>query len=441
MRILMEPSDYTFLNVGDMAMLQVAVRRLSTLWPDAYIQVLTDDPASLVFHYPNAQPLIRTGRQMWLADGYLFGAYARYLPRSVTTRLVEMERSLRRNSPLLANSMMRFRIRPKGTDNQALSAFLEAVSEADLMVVGGMGGITDAFEEYAFELLDTLGPAIQRGTPTAMFGQGIGPLQNPKLKARAKEILPQIAFIALREGRAGSPLLVSLGVAPDRILTTGDDAIELAYQLRPELLGTGIGVNLRLGWYSEVDEHLVERVRPILQDAAQTRNAPMVPLPISRTPGEEDILTIRQLTSGYHHVFDDDEKLDTPFKVIKHIQHCRIVVTGSYHGGVFALAQGIPTIGLANSAYYVDKFMGLAEQFGPGCEVVSLGDDQMPARLSAAIERAWSSAEQVRPQLLEAAVRQIELGRTAYQRVYELIKSRRVEAATPVKSQKLASAD
>ena len=43
-RILVEPSDYVLRNAGDMAMLHVAVTRLSSLWPAASIQVLSDTP-------------------------------------------------------------------------------------------------------------------------------------------------------------------------------------------------------------------------------------------------------------------------------------------------------------------------------------------------------------------------------------------------------------
>ena len=38
-----------------------------------------------------------------------------------------------------------------------------------------------------------------------------------------------------------------------------------------------------------------------------------------------------------------------------------VEVTGSYHAGVFALAQGIPVVGLLQSAYYEQKFIGHSE--------------------------------------------------------------------------------
>ncbi|NJR75723.1 MAG: polysaccharide pyruvyl transferase family protein [Scytonema sp. CRU_2_7] len=109
---------------------------------------------------------------------------------------------------------------------------------------------------------------------------------------------------------------------------------------------------------------------------------------------------------------------------MEQIGRCRVVVTGSYHAGVFALAQGIPIMGLAKSEYYADKFLGLADQFGVGCEVIFLHEQEFATKLVDSIDRALESAEQLRPQLLEAAKEQVELGHTAYKRVYELVNSR-----------------
>src|SRR4029077_7248596 len=107
----------------------------------------------------------------------------------------------------------------------------------------------------------------------------------------------------------------------------------------------------------------------------------------------------------------------SPEALIQEIQRCRLVVTGSYHAGVFALASGIPTIGLAKSQYYVDKFLGLSALFGDGCETVLLGDHDFARNLEAAIARLWTTAEQVRPSLLREAARQVQLGHEAYRRM------------------------
>jgi colanic acid/amylovoran biosynthesis protein len=104
-----------------------------------------------------------------------------------------------------------------------------------------------------------------------------------------------------------------------------------------------------------------------------------------------------------------------------------LVVTGSYHGAVFALAQGIPAVGLAGSEYYVAKFRGLAEQFGGGCEVVGLDQPRLEARLEAAVEDGWRSMPALGPRLVRAAERQVAHGRDAYRDLHRIVTAPRVE--------------
>ncbi|MBE7554317.1 MAG: polysaccharide pyruvyl transferase family protein [Anaerolineales bacterium] len=80
---------------------------------------------------------------------------------------------------------------------------------------------------------------------------------------------------------------------------------------------------------------------------------------------------------------------------------CRVVVAGAFHAAVFALAQGIPAIGLVRTKEYSIKFGGLVDQFSPGCQLLSMDDEQLPEKLAEAIAKAWESADRLRPQLLE----------------------------------------
>ena len=100
------------------------------------------------------------------------------------------------------------------------------------------------------------------------------------------------------------------------------------------------------------------------------------------------------------------------------------MVTGTYHGAIFALAQGIPVVGVANSDEYFNKLSELSDGFGSGCQVFHLEDEQLADKLRKAIDNAWSSAEIIKPALLESAVRQIDLQKAAYQRIYELVSGR-----------------
>ena len=409
-RVLIEPSDYVLRNSGDMVMLRTAVSRLVQKWPNALIQVLSDMPDALEVLCPEVTPLLSAGRQYWLQ-----------MVR-VPERFPNM---VQRYAPELVEFLWR---RKLGWQNRAglahLRQFTNAVADADLVIATGMGGITDAFPEYATSLLETLELAVRCQRYVAMVGQGFGPLQTPGLVARARAVLPHIDFIGIREDRASLPLLLSLGVASDRVMTTGDDSIEMVYRLRRDSLGEGLGVNLRIADYSGVDKSLLEPLRQVLMDTAQAHRVPMVALPISHVPGEADVEAIRYLMDVNADSFGDSSPTEVLDTVIQQVQKCRLVITGSYHAGVFALANGIPTIGLAKSTYYIDKFMGLSALFGPGCETVLLEKRDFAQHLKDAIERLWNAAERFKPLLLAKAVRQIELGHEAYNRIGAAVSSR-----------------
>jgi len=162
-----------------------------------------------------------------------------------------------------------------------------------------------------------------------------------------------------------------------------------------------------------------------LHRAANKYDGRLLALPISYSAHELDDKIIDQLIYGQNHRLFVTRKFDTPLEVIRKIRRCRLVVAGTFHAAVFALAQGIPAIGLVKSTQYIDKFLGLADQFGPGCQVVYLNTGDFQAKLLDAIDFLWTSAEQLRPQLLDSARLQIHMGREAYQRLYELVENKR----------------
>jgi polysaccharide pyruvyl transferase WcaK-like protein len=417
LRILVEPSDYILRNVGDMAMMQIAIERLAALWPEAEIQVLTDDPYRLHELCPRAVPLSGEGRQFWLANNFL--------PRWLEDRTSPEVRSfIRLQAPEMVNLFWRRELRHIPDRWRAVTSFTTAIAEADVIVVSGMGGIADAFPEYAHDLLMTLSLALHYGKPVALVGQGIGPLETTELRELAGHVLRRADIIALREDLTGGPLLKSLKIKMDRTVTTGDDAIEIAYRARSAVLGAGFGINIRASEYSEVDRELLSRLRTVFKESLRTYSAIAVPVPISSVPGEADLETFRLLLDDFDGPLMEPPELASPTALVEHLQHCRILVCGSYHAAVFACSSGIPAVCVAKSAYYFAKFRGLAELFGDGCEFVSLEDPQFEFRLRDAIHKCWTLAEQLRPHLLQRAVQQMALGHISYQKIYDLVCAR-----------------
>lgn len=422
-QIIVDNGTYDLLNLGDVAMLQVAVLRLRCLWPQADIHVITNAPERLARYCPQARPIPSFWRSPWLLPWNVLGALHRLMPSSTHQRLQDLETYARMTRPDLVRRWVNFRLSQRCENLKEMNTFLDLLRDADLVIATGGGFITDSFELHGANVLETLRTARSKGAIAALVGQGLGPVTTPGLRTMMKRTLPAFDFIALREGRTGVNLLAKFGVSDSRVMITGDDAIELAYQATPKELGDAIGVNVRLASYSEIDSSDIDKIRRLVTDAATCRNVSVLSVPISMYPTESDSRVFQQLmgTSPDGH----SEDIDSPERVIQQVGRCRIVITGSYHAGVFALSQGISVVGLVKSAYYRDKFLGLADQFGTGCHVVDLGHHDFSGRMAAAINQAWAEAPQVRAQLLDAAVRQTEVGQTAYKRLYSIVTGER----------------
>jgi hypothetical protein len=141
MRLLVEPGDYVLRNFGDVAMLQVAISRLTTLWPNASIQVFTAEPGRLVEFCPTAVPL--------LAPGPGTNEPSPGPVPAIVKRLLFKSAAVRRGLAPLIKYIRRSRVRGDRSRQRLPRAVLEAISCADAVVFAGMGAVNDAFLDYA----------------------------------------------------------------------------------------------------------------------------------------------------------------------------------------------------------------------------------------------------------------------------------------------------
>jgi colanic acid/amylovoran biosynthesis protein len=423
LRILVEPSDYIIRNIGDTAMMTVALERLGKLWPNSRIQVLTDKPAELPRPGKNVEPLCLTGRRLWFDHvWWAQEVISQYSGRKLARARGKIRRSLRRTYPTMSYHAFRRWGGLNGNEIAHVSAFFEAISESDLIVVTGMGGITSTFPKYAHELLEVVRSAQRLGAKTAMLGQGLGPIEETKLRKETGATLRRLDLLALREKRASLPLLRALKVPIERTFVTGDDAVEIAVSNASGEIGNGIGVNMRFANYAAVAHDDIDKVGQVLRKLSKQLGAPLVGVPISRVPGEEDASTIARLIGDNQNVDADLFGIHLPHQVVRQLQRCRLLVAGSYHAGVFALSCGIPTVALVSSPYYVDKFLGLADMFGTGCQVIRVDEPDFTGALEGAVSKAWASAEEFRAPLLAAAQFQLRQGYNVYATLKELFR-------------------
>jgi polysaccharide pyruvyl transferase WcaK-like protein len=428
-RILLDTGDYRCGNLGDVAMLQVAVSRLKELWPNAVVHVLTEDADALARHCPSATPLPRMGRDEWFSEKNLLGTLHDLIPRVVSNRLVRGKKVIRRRWPTGLELMLLVRAGMRGASSEEVRSFLDVASGADLVALSGAGGMTDHTKIWSMGYLNLFEMASQQGTPAAMLGHGFGRITDRELLAAARRILPQLDLVCLREKRNGQPLLASLGVNPSKCRVTGDDAIEPAYQARAAVPGQAIGINVRIAPHAGIDRSILDGLRPVLFRFAEAHGASIVGLPITVQPSRcDDSASIRELLGEHAESMSSLSAINTPKEVMREVSKCRIVVTGAYHAAVFALSQGIPAVCLAASEYVRTKFQGLAVEFGGGLHIVDPTVADFPSRLAAQMQDTWETAPSQQPQLLRSATRQISDSRRAYSELKQIVASRRLTA-------------
>jgi polysaccharide pyruvyl transferase WcaK-like protein len=443
MRILIDQAVYDMRNKGNVAMLLALAERLKKRWPVASLEVLTASPHLLQLYHPAAHPVSSDGRHNWARHSPNARPLRAFVPPAMLRWLFEVREALWHRWPALTPGPLHQRLHTRWGQRQAQTTpaantdaasplategwsnpdIEQALAHADLVIASGGGYLADSDKARALEVLTRLQRAKSLGKPAVMMGQGVGPLTDGELRAKMAEVLPQLDLIGVREERVALPILHALGVGPERIVLTGDDAVESAYAQRQPRLGTAIGVSIRVAYYTEVDAQQLATVRTVLHQAAAQWQATLLGLPISCDGAEADQKMIGRLVAGSPYAENSWRRFDSPSTLMRKVGRCRMVVAGAFHAAVFALAQGIPVVGLVQSLEYANKFYGLVDQFGAGCQVVHLDDPRLADTLAQAMQTAWQQAETLRPPLLAAAARQIERNRAGYEQLYRLLES------------------
>ncbi|MGO8730153.1 MAG: polysaccharide pyruvyl transferase family protein [Streptosporangiaceae bacterium] len=386
MRILVDQSGYDLLNIGDVAMLQACVARLRMQWPGAEIMVIAHESGRLAAYCPGTIAIGRT-----FADLEFF----RFLPRK--PRLAA-EQAWKIIAPYFSARLRRGLSAGPGRDGKAHvrpRTAIQAVHAADLVVASGGAYVTDTWWWHGAGVLSLLALAQRLGKPTAMFGQGFGPIGSRALRAQARSVLPGLKVLGLREDRIGRDLALSLGIPAQAVRVTGDDVLEVV-DANCAGAGQALGVNVRVSGYASVNTAAAAMIGDLVVEAAAALQARVVALPVSRYMADDDASALRALLREHGRADVALKDIATPDALAGAARSCRAIVTGSYHAGVFSLAQGVPAVCLTRSSYYDAKFGGLRALFPGACFVLSLDMPDFPGRLRAAIQQAWHLPEAAR---------------------------------------------
>lgn len=420
MRFLVESGTYAIDNVGDIAMLQHTVRRLISRFPGASVGVVTEQPERLkrVFPEPQVSPVIASP---W------FRLRVVPIPRRweytpLVGRIRWREKLLGGRFPRLARAGKKWDRWASPSERESADRFYHAVRGADAVVAAGGGYINDHYHEHAWKVFATLNLAQGLGKPTAMFSIGLGPVSRHDLVWHGGRVLRRLSLLALRESTLGPQIAQQLEIPSERVVVTGDDAVAVASAHPPVAPDQRhcIGVNLRLADDAEVPDAAIPQLRAAVEETARSRGAQVfVPLIIrtAQSP-QNDVDSAARIFGAEGIELTRARQIVTPQQSLEEIARCRVIVTGAYHNAVFALAMGVPVVGLYRSAYYHSKLAGVAKEFGLGMALLSLDDRCLRDRLTFELMRLWDEAPTLYPKLLEAAAAQVSRGEAAYDRFF-----------------------
>lgn len=173
MNFSIDVSSYHLRNMGDLAMLQVAVSRIRDYAPSAEIRIFTSAPERLRSLVPDTIPMSPRGRNKCFRYGIFpksgvgsFGYQSSFSFLEDRLRMKLLTSLVR----LMRNEL------PDWTRFQSVRSFLKAISESDVVVATGGGFLTESSMNHGIMVLSTLELAYKTGKPTTLFGQGIGPI-------------------------------------------------------------------------------------------------------------------------------------------------------------------------------------------------------------------------------------------------------------------------
>ncbi|WP_284450643.1 polysaccharide pyruvyl transferase family protein [Methylophaga thalassica] len=420
MKILIDNSGYELRNFGDIAMLVATVERIKSLAPEAIIYVFTKEPNRLKDICPDVQAVDTKGRNDWLQTWSLFGGLHRLCPEGLKESLKKFEFSVKSNFLSTTLFIIGLRLKFRKHDSQAVKDFISLLKSVDIVMATGGGFVNDEFSVHAQNVLKTIYMAQKINKRTAMVGQGLGPINDLDLISIAKKVFPKLELVGLRESTYSYEIAERLGARKEDIIVTGDDAVLLAYRNRKTFNGNNIGFNLRVAKYSNLDRESVAKIKKIVTLLSEKEGGEIVPIAISIHEGDSDIHSLEGLLdTKIKHTYPDSLN-----SVIDIIGECKLVITGSYHAGVFALSQGIPVIGIAASDYYRQKFEGLRNQFkSDSCYIVDIEHSLDFVTFEKIIEKLIDNSQQNYSSVLTRAVEQINSSDQVVKRLMQLVKN------------------
>ena len=285
---------------------------------------------------------------------------------------------------------------------------VEALRQADGLVISGGGNISASWPEKVDERIALLRAARDLARPAVVVGQTLGPALSVDQAARLAHVLPWAGWVGVRDDESGA-VARSLGVPVDRVHRQLDDAFfleaqavtngraeELRRESRPLVL-----VTLDASFGAAARREALGAIASQLDGLAESLGAALWFVPHvggAAVPDTHcDLVAGRALAACLRtplRLLD----LWQPREVRWLVAQAAMVVSTRYHPIVFATAAATPALALHQDEYTRIKLRGALASAGLEGWCLSIGDAARGALLPLAAE-LWREREAVRASL------------------------------------------
>lgn len=246
---------------------------------------------------------------------------------------------------------------------------------AGLHVVGG-GALNDVFPAELWQRCCLIHAFADQGKPVVLTGQQIGPFRSSTTKGSLARALRKATFVGLREPTGSVDFCKWARLESGAFEVMGDDSLGLLAANNEKALSilTDLGVvdkrfiavNIRIGYYANTYQRYLDTLADTISQLSDRFGCSVLVIPIAVGIVDSDVAAGHQLMSRMRgtavQVLD---RPDLDASIIKRIVGTAWAAIGvSYHFGLFALEQGVPTILLSDDPYYDQKARGLAAFWG-----------------------------------------------------------------------------
>jgi len=288
---------------------------------------------------------------------------------------------------------------------------IEAIADADAVLITGGGNLTSSFREHVYERAALAAIARLFGRRLIVTGQSLGPRLDPRDAALVAEILQTASLAGIREADSFADALALAG--PDTLVAqTLDDASFLvgaaAGSADVSSLASGTYVVASFPPYGgslDLDDYIAA-VGGLVARAAELTGLPVVLVPheapLDAADRRVDVLMHDRILEAAGADVGRSLSGLTAREIAEVTRGAALSLSGRYHPAVFALAAGVPAIGIGVDDYTSRKIRGAFRNLGAEAfalpALALLGDD---AHL--VLEEVWTRRAEIRESLTAAA--------------------------------------